>query len=104
MALILSVGSVIGFFVTWKKSGADTISTLQKTVNDLVDKNSALITRISELETKFYNCSKIIEDLIEGGIILYNQVLDNNDTPKWTPPPFRDKDDENYISKDHKWF
>ena len=87
ISYVMSAITIIGLFVTWRKTGADIIGSLQNTVSDLVKDNADLIKRVDTLETT-------LDEWKEGSLILYHQIVDAKLPPKWIPPSKR-KEDKN---------
>ena len=91
---ILSISALVGIAVTWRKSGADTISTLQSTVSMLVVDNKKNIEENRRLIKRVENFEKMFSVYAVGINKLVLQIRSFDKVPVWTP-----SESENYYGQ-----
>ncbi len=81
----LSASALIGVVVTWRKSGAETIATLQETVSAVVADNQKIIEQNRILQKENEELRKINSNWKAGINLLVMQIRSYEKVPVWSP-------------------
>lgn len=69
-----------------EKSSADAIDSLNSTVGGLVKSRDDMIRRMLVIEKANNEMKAKLLEYVQGSGVLYNQLVDADNVPSWTPP------------------